>query len=378
MDECGTSVHARNVLQTLKEAGHEIDVLCFPWGGHSDPPGIRMIRLGRWLWRRRSSACSFHLRAWLDLWMFWRAVGLFLARPYDVVHALQESVFAGALLKRLFRCRLVYDVKFPISDKVHQHGFLLLRPWFRLLERYETHALASADLVLTMCPSLTDWVRAAVPSVRAVQIENAPLTPCGHADSDAVRRLRDDLKLKGGPVVFCGDLFGPCEGAELFVKASRIVAKNRPDAEFLVMSCDDARLRRLKKLAQSLDLSDRFSFLVSPHSSMLPPLLTLSSVLVFSGVRGIVAPPELITCMQSGKPIVATRLPRHTQSLDESCAVLVMPQPDDVAAGILRALDESLLSNAMGREAQARVAAHGGLASFKHKVRTAYRILMEA
>ncbi len=371
--ESGEAGHARTMIQTLKEAGHKVDVLCYPAGSDLPLEGVRVFRAGfRWMAEGHPALMA---RCLLDAAMLGRAVLLCLASRYDAVHALQEGVFMGKLLRRLFGVGLVYDLRVRLSDKARQNAFPFMRWAARWLDHREAAAVRRAHLVLALCSSLSEWVRAEAPSTPVFQIGMAPLNPGFSPDREGALRLRHEGALGGRPVLLCLDLFGRCDGADLFVKAARIASRTHPEAVFIAAAGDGGQLRHLKKIAQRLDLGDGFQGWISPTPSALPAWLTLADVLVSPRVSGRIPPVELISLMQTGKPLVATRLPPHADLLDESCALLTSPQPDDLAAGMVRALEEPLLMNALGREAQARVASGCNLASFRHKVRMAYQEL---
>jgi glycosyltransferase involved in cell wall biosynthesis len=56
--------------------------------------------------------------------------------------------------------------------------------------------------------------------------------------------------------------------------------------------------------------------------------------------------------LQFGKPIIATNLYTHTQVLNPDVAVLVAPEPDALAQGILSVLDNPPVAKRLGEQAQ--------------------------
>jgi glycosyltransferase involved in cell wall biosynthesis len=61
-------------------------------------------------------------------------------------------------------------------------------------------------------------------------------------------------------------------------------------------------------------------------------------VLVSPRCRGVNTPFKVYTYLASGRPLVATRIPTHTQLLDDTLAFLVEPSAEGLAAGIRAAL----------------------------------------
>jgi glycosyltransferase involved in cell wall biosynthesis len=176
-------------------------------------------------------------------------------------------------------------------------------------------------------------------------------------------------------IVYTGNLAG-YQGVELLLRAMAVVQRKHGEAKCLIVGGEPPEIARLREMAEGLDLLKSVVFCGKRPIEEMPAFMSAASVLVSPRVKGENTALKIYTYMQSGKPIVATRLPTHTQVLDDECAILVRATPDDMAEGILRVLHEPLWAAALGREAQARVAARYSLASFRHKVRTAYSELV--
>ena len=69
--------------------------------------------------------------------------------------------------------------------------------------------------------------------------------------------------------------------------------------------------------------------------SLLGNYLRQADVLVSPRIRGVNTPMKLYSYLDSGVPVLATRLPTHTQVMDDSVAVLVDPVPEAVGTGLV-------------------------------------------
>lgn len=368
----GTPINVRNVVTTLADAGHTVDLLCFPWGEHMEAKGVNILRCGSWPVRREVGVGLSLAKAWVDIRMFWRAVYLCFRNRYGVIHAVEESAFWAWFLARWFRAKFIYDVDSCISEQMSESSKWYFRALAPLAARLERRAIRESVFTLTVCQSLSDWARLLVPGARIVQIEDAPLQASFQQDTQGAARLRDELKLGNSPVIVYTGNMAPYQGVDLMIRAMAGVHRKMPEARCLIVGGEPAEIARLRDMTRSLELADTVVFCGKKPIEDMPLYMSLASVLVSPRVKGENTALKIYTYMQSGKPIVATRLPTHTQVLDDRCAILVRPTPDDLAAGILRALNDPLWAAALAREAQARVAAHYSLASFRHKVRTAY------
>lgn len=77
---------------------------------------------------------------------------------------------------------------------------------------------------------------------------------------------------------------------------------------------------------------------------------------------------KIYSYLDSGRPLLATRLPTHTQVLTDEIAMLVDPSAEDVARGLKKLLDDPGLRDRMGKAARSRVAAEFSPAAYRAKL----------
>lgn len=371
----GTPINVRNLAGALGGAGHEVHLLCYPLGEHVAMQGVRILRVAGWPGLRHVSVGFSLPKILLDIQMFFMALRLCMKNKYDVIHAVEESAFFAVMLKRLFRCKLVYDMDSCISEQLKYTGAFRLKPMLALANLFEKHALQHSDHVLSVCESLTQTARTLAPDVPITQIEDAPLDETFRPAEDGAQRLRDEFQLGADPVVVYTGNFESYQGVDLLLKAAIAVMRECPKCHFVLAGGEAEQVARYQKIIHDLGLDQRCHLAGRRPIEEMPSFMTLATILVSPRSKGGNTALKLYTYMQSGKPIVATRLATHTQVLDDSNAILVMPQAGDISEGIIRALREPLLSNALGRAAQEKVSANYSLPSFRHKVRELYSSL---
>ncbi|MFH0878818.1 MAG: glycosyltransferase family 4 protein [Lentisphaerota bacterium] len=366
------SIHVQHLAQTLVEAGWQVDLLVFSEEGACALPGVGVTSLFGKSRLARLASRSLVLRGILNILLFFRALGMCCARRYQVVHVLGESAFLAVLLKRFFRARLVYDLNASIRETLRRPGLHMLKPFWLRLERF---LIRAADRVLSPCGILTELTRADVPGLRIDQIESPPLYPAFREDREGAQRLRQELGIGTDRVILYGGNFSGCQGIELLIKAARPVLRQHEALRFVALGVDYCKIKWLSTMARSLDLQGRFIFLSKRPLAELPAFMTLADILVSVRTSGLLLPLELITYMQTGKPLVATRTEVHTQLLTDEEAILVMPHADDIAEGLARALTPGETLKNMGMKSRSLVASRFSLASFKHRIRGLYQEL---
>jgi glycosyltransferase involved in cell wall biosynthesis len=98
-------------------------------------------------------------------------------------------------------------------------------------------------------------------------------------------------------------------------------------------------------------------------------------VLVSPRLEPYVTPLKIYAYMASGRPIVATDLPTHTEVLDLNSAILAPPSAEGLAEGIVRAFNEPARSARLGLRARQLVEREHTYEAFKGKLAEVYAYL---
>jgi glycosyltransferase involved in cell wall biosynthesis len=364
----GTPLAVLHLTRALARLGHSIDLLTFPHGEPAATPGVRHLRSLRLPVGRVRAGPSL-AKMLLDVPFVAEAVWRLAFGRYDLVHAVEEAAHLVAPFARLLGVPLVADVDSSIPDQLRYSGFATRGPLPWLAEALERHALRHAAAAVTVCTSLTDGVRRRAPGLAVFQVEDPPLvdrrTP---PDAEAVAALRRELALADGPVVLYSGNFEPYQGVELLLDAMPQV----PLAQFLFMGGRPPEVERLRARASEIGTRSRAFFSGTRPPSELPVFLALADVLCSPRVKGENTPFKLYTYLASGKPIVATRIPTHTQLLDDSLAFLVEPTSSGVASGLRQALEQRAEARARAERGLALVEREYSAERYQAKVARAY------
>ena len=366
----GTPLAVLAMVRALTALGHRVDLLTYPRGTDLEVHGVRHRRSLSLPVGRVPPGPSLAKIA-LDLpfmaQAFWRmAIG-----RYDVVHAVEEAAHLAAPVARLLRLPLVMDIDSSIPDQLRQSGFAARGPLPWAAARLEAHALRHAAAVITVCRSLTEGVRARAPGAVVFQVEDPPLVDDRPLDPGTVAGLRRSLGLDAGPVVLYSGNLEPYQGVELLVDAAGEV----PEASFVLMGGEPAGIAALQARARAS--AARCVFAGPRPPAEVAAFLALADVLVSPRVRGENTPFKVYTYLASGKPLVATRLPTHTQLMDDSMAFLVEATPAGLAGGIRAVLADPVAAAERAARGRALIEREYSLERFAEKVRDAYAGLSE-
>jgi glycosyltransferase involved in cell wall biosynthesis len=84
---------------------------------------------------------------------------------------------------------------------------------------------------------------------------------------------------------------------------------------------------------------------------------------------------KIYSYLDSGRPVLATRLPTHTQVLDDQIALLMPPEPNDMSDGLVKLLRDESLRVGLARRAKERVKQDFSYEAFQRKLLTFYESL---
>ena len=349
----GTPFSEFHRIRALIALGHQVDLVTYPFGASVSMPGLRVFRGLRppivHGVRVGPSLAKIPLDALLAITALRRA----LSGRYDAVHSHEEGGVIGVLLAAMLRVPHLYDMHSSLPQQLTNFAFSqspLLQRLFRAAERF---MIRRSRVVIVICPSLQETVRAVDSSAYSIVIENAPGSSEDPATSEQAEAVRRSMNLDDAtPIVLYTGTFEAYQGLDLLFEAMAMVAKKRPDVRLVMAGGKPDQIARARAQVQSLEIDRVTIFAGERQASEIPAFLHASNVLVSPRSRGTNTPLKLYQYLRSGKAIVATRLLTHTQVLSDDTAILTGPTPRELADGILSAVADPQKAAAIGRRAQ--------------------------
>jgi glycosyltransferase involved in cell wall biosynthesis len=340
------SVYYRTLVTA--ELGVKADILTYGEGQDVDIPGVRIIRIPRFGFLGNVKTGPSFLKLFLDVFMMLWTIGLLMRNRYDFVHAHEEAVFFCRFLKPFFGFKLVYDMHSSLPQQLSNFQFTKSTFLIGVFKKLEDSCLRSVDAVITICPDLADYASNLLPDKnKHILIENSIFDPikttCISNESSATGKHDDTLfkfKLPEGKhfVVYAGTL-EPYQGIDLLISAFKNVKEKNPEAFLIVVGGTEDQVEHYLSLAEVHGLQSDIFFTGRVPKSNAEHYCKLAAVLVSPRTTGTNTPLKVYEQIASGIPLVATNVYSHTQVLNNDIAILVDPQPEDMARGILAALD---------------------------------------
>lgn len=339
------SVYYRTLVSS--ELGVDIDLLTYGEGADVDIPNVRIVRTPRFAWLGNVKTGPSMLKLFLDVFVFFQALGLLLTNRYDVVHAHEEAVFFSRFLKPLFRFKLVYDMHSSLPQQLSNFNYTDSKLIYNTFKWLEDSSINAADAVITICPDLADYVATVIDDpARHYLIENSIFEPVRLAqtaddtgtdgDEPGLVELPSDQRL----FVYAGTL-EHYQGIDLLLNAFRVFLDRGGDAFLVIVGGAPEQVAHYRRLAEEVGIAAQCRLTGRVPQALANEYIGLASVQLSPRIEGTNTPLKVYQQLASGIPLVATDIYSHTQVLNGDVAFLAKPEPDAFAQALAAALDDS-------------------------------------
>jgi glycosyltransferase involved in cell wall biosynthesis len=282
----------------------------------------------------------------------------------------EESVFIAMVMKALFRIPFVYDMDSSLAQQiVDKYG--MLRPIKGLLQRLEKVAVRASAGVVAVCKSLETTALEFDPYKLVTRLEDISLLDSKVQEGE---RLQKALGTNGPLVMYVGNLES-YQGIDLLLESFQEAILQVAQAHLVIVGGSDGDIQRYKDKAKQLKIEARTHFLGQRPISQLAFYLDQADVLVSPRIQGQNTPMKIYSYLDSGKPLLATRLPTHTQVLDDQIALLVPADTRAMAEGLITLLKNSSFRDKLALRAKERVRQEFSRDAFERKLLCFYNTL---
>jgi len=357
----GTPIAVRSLVQVLSEAGYEIDILTYHIGEAVHVPNCRVIRIPR-VPRIRDVPPGFSWRkVTCDAVMAVCAASLLLRRRYDLIHAVEESAITAMFLGGLSRLPYVYDMDSSLVEQMNTRS--QLPSWLHgLLARLEGMAVRRAAGVITCCRALADLSRTYAPQTPVLVLEDISLLPTQENTESPINVSSDT------PVIMYVGNLEPYQGIDLLLEAYALTLQQAPTSRLVIVGGTTEHITAYRRRAEALGIAPNTQFLGPQPVDQLRSYLDMATIVVSPRIEGTNTPMKVYSYLDSGRPLLATRLATHTQVLDDTIACLVEPSPEAMAQGMLRLIHDPDYRWQLAAAAQRRVREHYSPVAYRRKL----------
>jgi glycosyltransferase involved in cell wall biosynthesis len=336
------SVYYRTLV--MAKNGIDVDLLTYGEGKDAEIPRTRIIRIPRFRIFGNVKTGPSVLKIFLDVFVSLWTVGLLIRHRYDFVHAHEEAVFIALILKPIFRFKLVYDMHSSLPEQLRNFGWSNSSVLRKVLIKAENKALNRADAVITICPVLADYATARIEDAsKHFLIENSIFWPVRLKEEDSSTVETFDVEGMLAPLhasddartfLYAGTLES-YQGIDLLLESMAIAVREQPNIRLVIVGGSASQVDHYAEMAAQLGIADFCCLHSRVPQQAAKELVARCDVIVSPRSDGMNTPLKIYELLDSGKPLVATRILSHTQVLNDDVAFLGDPKPQEFAEQML-------------------------------------------
>lgn len=364
--ERGTPIAVCILAETLSKQGHKVDLLVFHEGADIEMDGVTIHRIKSVPFLKNIPPGFSIKKAVCDILLARRILQLTHKNKYDILHAVEEAAYIVRSVQSYLKVPYIIDMDSSIPEQLVDK-FSILNPVRKPMEKIETWAVAGSIAAVVMCKALQDRVYKVNNRKPVLVLEDVSMI----TDKPAREDLRDTFNISGRLLLYIGNLES-YQGIELLIHTFHKLDNNEQKINLVIIGGDDKSIEYYRSLSNQLNKHANIFFAGPRPITDLGAYLQQADILVSPRTQGKNTPMKIYSYLDSGRPVVATRIPSHTQVIDDEIAMLAKPEPNDMAKAIQTLLHNQDLRKQLARKAKKRIAEYYSLTAFERKLSVFY------
>jgi glycosyltransferase involved in cell wall biosynthesis len=325
-------------ITALGKLGHEVDLVTYPIGQDVNIKGLTIFRSTKPPFVKGIKTGPSLTKIILDVFLFFKAWGRLRKKKYDLIHTHEEANIMGVFFNRKFKIPHLYDMHSSLVQQMDNFKFTKLKFIVGFFKYIENKSLKNAAGIIVICRSLFDYAAEKTEPQKLTLIENF-IDEYGDAElnPEKLNQLSEKIGKKENKIVLYTGTLEKYQGIPLLLSA---LAHLKDDIRLVLVGGKPEQVEETNKLIDELGLTSRVICAGRKPPRDIPYYLYLADVLVSPRILGTNIPLKVYSYLKSGKPVVATDLYTHTQTLNSQISILKKPRAEDFATGIEEALTE--------------------------------------
>jgi glycosyltransferase involved in cell wall biosynthesis len=332
----GTPISVYFRLKALSSMGHEVDLITYHMGEDRTFKNVAILRIPDLFYIRNIKIGPSWAKIPMDGLLLFKSVWQLMKKRYDLIFSHEEAAFLGIFLSKLWNLPHVYDMHSSLPQQIKNFNFSKSRFVNALFNWIESLILKNSHSIIVICKDLYNQIKKAGFEEKGVLIENFLDFEASSLTEEEVIEKRKKFGSSDQKIILYTGNFQSYQGIELLLEAVPKIKNQK--VKFLLVGGVPSLVEKMRSHARKLGILNQVHFTGQVDPSEIPLFIRLSDVLLSPRLSGTNTPLKIYSYLKSGKPLVATDLWTHTQVLDEKICILVKPEPEDLAKGILLAL----------------------------------------
>ncbi len=365
--ERGTPIAVKLITEELVNLDFEIHLLVFNEGEEITIEGATIHRIPSVPGINNIQPSFSWKKIVCDFLMFFTMLRLIRKYDFTLFHAVEESVFLALPVSFFTKIPYIYDMDSSLVIQVIDK-YPILKPIYPVLTFFEKISVRNSIGVIAVCKELEEIARKYDQRKNIIRLEDISMLD-EKASSD--ENLREKYDINGPIILYVGNL-EEYQGIDLLLESFHLVRKNQSIGNLVIIGGTRKKISYYQKYAENLGIAANTYFCGKRPVDLLSHYLKQADILVSPRTQGNNTPMKLYSYLASGKAIIATNLPTHTQVLNDECAYLSMPDKQSMADAMLCLLNDPELAKKIGENGKLLAKENYSLKSFRKKLKTFY------
>lgn len=344
-----------------------VDILVYADGEARNYPRLTIHRMPSNPLTRNTKPGFSVRKVICDVLMFFQAWSLVRKHRYDVIHAGEEAVFMAMFFRAIYQIPYVYDLDSSIAQQMTEK-LPVLSAFSPIFNRLEVAAIRSALATAPVCNALADLCRQAgakkVITLHDIsQLEKQDLPQTGW--------LKRELNTESQLLLYVGNL-EVYQGVGLLLESFALAVREADALEAVIVGGAPEEIEVYRRKAEDLGIEEKIHFLGPRPLEDLHRYLAEADIVTAPRLRGINTPMKVFPYLHSGRALLVTDIPTHSQILTQEVAFLADPTPRAFADAIVQLASDPELRRRLGRSGRAFVEANHTFESHSKRVNELY------
>ncbi len=365
----GTPIDLDILLRALSERGDEVHAAVYHEGVDRTYPNVTLHRIDAPPTLKDIGPGFSGKKLKADRLLFKLARKLVKDVKPDVIHAGEEAVFMARYFKATAGIPYVYDMDSSIAQQMVEKK-AKLKPFAGFFNVCEKKAVQGALACAPVCHALADLAR----KHGAKHIETLhDISQLADPNREPTGFLREKLDLPADrPILMYVGNFEKYQGVDLLLEGFAHARSKDADVELVIAGGNDADIETYTQKSRDLNVADRTHFLGRWPADQLDELLAEADILTAPRIKGINTPQKIFPYMHSGKAVLLTDLPTHSQIVDGRVCELAPADPQGFGDAIAQLAADPQRREQLGLAGRAFIEANHTYAAHRRRVDALY------
>ena len=372
----GTPFSVLHRIRALTALGHQVHLITYPFGDDVSVLGLTIHRSARVPFVRDVRIGPSIAKLFLDAPLFFATLSALRTGRYDLVHSHEEAAFFCAPLARRYGVIHVYDMHSSLPQQLSNFDSFNFGPVRKVFSSLEHHVLSSCDGVITICQDLADVAVPQCTEKPHAMIENTGDDALIFGDADSLGETHT-VDFSGQRVILYTGTFEPYQGLDLLLEAFVLVRQRVADSHLVLVGGRPTQVEACKSTARELGIETHTTFVGQVPPTRIPAYIRAAELIISPRSSGTNTPLKIYGYLRSDRPIVATNLHTHTQTLNPRVAELVPPTAEGLADGMVKVLTDRAYARSLAEAARRLSDAEYSDEAYMRKVADFYNQVIE-